>query len=312
MRVCFIGACGHHEQALRYLRTRKDVEICGFAPGSIHENRTYSIAKDIPFYENYAEMLESLKPDLAVVSPVFALTGRIIIECANRGINVFSEKPVASSLEELELVEKAVKNSGIKFSAMHYLRYEPAFYHGARLVRNGEIGEVRMVTAQKSYKFATRPDWYYNRSLYGGTIPWVGIHAIDWIYHFTQKNFISVSSQSYGNSPEMAGICQFKMEDDVLCSVNIDYYRPAAEEIHGDDRIRVVGTKGTLEVRDSKIYLANSEWTTVLNPTSAPELLEEFIDGKVSITPDEIFYITKVVIAARDSADTGMTIEIGD
>ena len=52
-------------------------------------------------------------------------------------------------------------------------------------------------------------------------------------------------------------------------------------------------------------------WACENIASNAPELLEEFLDEKPSITPDEIFYITKVVIAARDSADSGKTIEIG-
>jgi len=257
-------------------------------------------------------MLDEISPDLAIISPVFAHTGRVIIECASRGIDIFAEKPVAASFEELNMVEKAVKNSKVRFCAMHYLRYDPAFYHAAKLVKNGAIGEVRMVTAQKSYKYGTRPAWYGDRSLYGGTIPWVGIHAIDWVYNFTGKRFLSVNAQSFGKDPEMAAICQFTMEDNIICSVNLDYYRPNAASTHGDDRIRCVGTKGVVEVRDGNVYLINENSNTVLTPREAPDLLAEFLDGKEPISPDEIFYLTKVAVAARDSADKETTIEIGE
>lgn len=312
MKVCFIGSCGHSKQAYRYLKTRSDVILCGIAPESSHENMTESFDPEIPFYSDYLKMLNDTAPDLAIVSPVFAHTGRVITECAQRGIDVFSEKPIASTLDELQKVEKAVKDSGIKFCAMHYLRYSPAFYHSARLVREGKIGDVRMVTAQKSYKYGTRPLWYGDRSLYGGTIPWVGIHAIDWIYHFTKKRFVSVSSQSIGASPELAAICQFQMEDDVIASLNIDYYRPDSAPTHGDDRIRCVGTRGIIEVRDDEIILMNGEESCVITPPHAPELLEEFIDGKTDLSPNEIFYLTRIAIIARDSADLQKKIVIED
>lgn len=312
MKICFIGACGHTKQAYVYLKTRQDVEFCGFAPESAHENMTSAFDPLIPFYTNYKEMLDQLKPDLAVISPVFAHTSDVIIECAKRGINVFSEKPVASSLDALSAVESAVSESGIRFSAMHYLRYDPAFYHGANLVRSGAIGEVRMITAQKSYKYGTRPSWYSDRTLYGGTIPWVGIHAIDWIYNFTAKRFLSVNSISFGKDPEMAALCQFEMEGGVVASVNVDYYRPTGAQTHGDDRVRCVGTNGVVEVRDGKIILINADGTSVITPTEAPELLESFIDGKDAISAEEIFYLTKVAIIARDSADLKKAIKIED
>lgn len=312
MKICIIGVCGHSKRAYKYLKTRDDVNVCGIAPESEYEGMTESPYPEIPFYSDYRKMLDELKPELALISPVFAHTGRVIIECARRGINVFSEKPVAASFEELEAVEKAVKESSIRFCAMHYLRYDPAFYHGAKLVKNGEIGEIRMVTAQKSYKYGTRPAWYADSALYGGTIPWVGIHAIDWMYHFTGKKFLSVRSRTFGKDPEMAAVSQFEMQDGVLGAMNLDYYRPQGANTHGDDRVRCVGTKGVLEVRDGNIYLANEASSTVITPTEAPDLLGEFIDGKDPILPEEIFYLTKVAIAARDSANLNEIIEIGE
>jgi len=310
MKVCFIGACGHSMQAYRYLKTRKNIEFCGIAPWSEHENMTKAFDGMIPFFSDAEEMLDTVQPDLAIVSPVFALTSQAIIACAKRGINVFSEKPVASSIEELKSVEKAVRDSGIKFCAMHYLRYTPAFYHGAQMVKNGEIGDIRLVTAQKSYKYGTRPEWYGDRSLYGGTIPWIGIHAIDWIYHFTGKRFLSVNSKVFGKDPEMAALSQFELEDGALAAMNLDYYRPSKAASHGDDRIRCVGTKGVLEVRDNCIYLSNENVNNVLKPNDAPELLEEFLNGNSPISADEVFYLTKVALAARDSADLDKLISI--
>ena len=303
MKVCFIGACGHSKQAYQYLKTRSDTEFVGMAPESLHEELTASFDPAIPFYTDYLAMLNEVRPDLAVVSPVFGHTGRAILACAERGIDVFAEKPVAATIEELNAVEAAVRESGIRFCAMHYLRYAPAFYHGAKLVRSGAIGEVRMATAQKSYRYGKRPAWYHDRALYGGTIPWVGIHAIDWIYHFTGKRFLSVNTRVVGRDPEMAALCQFEMEDGALGGMNLDFYRPNQATTHGDDRIRCVGTAGVLEVRGGEILLINDEGEQILRPTEAPELLEEFLGGGESVPPEEIFYLTRVAILARDAAD---------
>ena len=303
MKVCFIGACGHSKQAYQYLKTRSDTEFVGMAPESPHEGLTASFDPAIPFYTDYLAMLNEVRPDLAVVSPVFGHTGRAILACAERGIDVFAEKPVAATIEELDAVEAAVRESGIRFCAMHYLRYAPAFYHGAKLVRDGAIGEVRMATAQKSYRYGMRPAWYHDSALYGGTIPWVGIHAIDWIYHFTGKRFLSVNTRVVGRDPEMAALCQFEMEGGVISGMNLDFYRPNQAPSHGDDRIRCVGTAGVLEVRGGEILLINGEGEQIFRPTEAPELLEEFLGGGESVPPEEIFYLTRVAILARDAAN---------
>lgn len=312
MKICFIGACGHSKQAYNYLKSRPDVKFCGFAPGSVHEGAAAPFDSKIPCFADYHAMLDEVRPDLAVVSPVFGLTGQVILACAARGIDVFAEKPVASAPEELLAVREAVRESGIRFCAMHYLRYAPAFYHGAELVRGGAIGDVRMITAQKSYRYGTRPTWYRDRTLYGGTIPWVGIHAIDWIAHFSGKRFLSVSAQSFGKDPEMAALCRFEMAGGLMASMNLDFYRPAGAPTHGDDRIRCVGTRGILEVRDGKIILIDSEGERILEPTDAPELLEEFLEGREPISQGEIFDLTGVALAARQSADSGTVIRLED
>ena len=302
MKVCFIGMCGHSRQAYRVLRSRADVELCGVAPGSAHENMTESFDPEIPFFASWQEMLDSVAPELAIVSPVFGLTARIVIECAERGIDVFSEKPVAASLEELDRLEHAIKKSGIRFSAMHYLRFLPEFWHAASLVRGGAIGEVKLINAQKSYRFGTRPEWYNDRNLFTGIIPWVGIHAIDWIYAFSRKKFLSVSAMSFG-SPERTALCQFALEDDVVASATLDYYRPKEASTHGDDRVRCVGSDGVIEVAHGRIRLINGDGEQWIEPTAAPEPLDSFLNGEDIITADEILYLTKVALLARESAD---------
>ena len=312
MKVCFIGSCGHWRRALPILKNRQDVEFCGFAPGSPEENRQESIDAALPYFLDYEQMLEKTQPDLAIVAPIFGITGKIILACAKRKIDVFSEKPIASSEQELKNVEQAVKESGIRFCAMHYLRFTPAFYHGAKMVREGKIGKLQMITAQKSYQYGVRPDWYNDPALYGGTIPWVGIHAMDWIASFSGKRFITATAQSIEGCPEMAALCQFTLEDGLIAAANLDFYRPKSAPTHGDDRVRCVGTEGVLEVRDGTIFLMNQDGISEIKPTTAPELLTAFLNKEEPLPTDEIFHITKTAIAARDSARNGKTIVIGE
>lgn len=309
VRAVFIGLCGHYTQAYHILKGRNDISLCGVAPGSAHEKISKSFDPQIPFFESWEEMLDETHPSLAIVSPVFGLTGEIIIACAKRGIDVFSEKPIASDLEQLDRVSQAIKDYGIRFGAMHYLRVAPAFWHAAKMVRDGAIGEVCLLHAQKSYRYGTRPDWYGDRKLFTGIIPWVGIHAIDWIYAFSGKKFLSVNASCAGD-PEKAALCRFDLADNVMATVSLDYYRPDAAPTHDDDRIRCVGSRGIIEVRDKKIHLIDAQGAQVIEPSPSPELLTCFLDGRDILTPDEICYLTRVALLARESADTKKTIMI--
>lgn len=310
MKVCFIGGCGHARETYRRWAGRPDVQLCGFARWSAHE-QPVSPFEGVAYFDDALQMLDSVRPDMAVVAPVFAYAADAVLACAARGIDVLCEKPVATDLDTLARIERAVKESGIRFCAMHELRFFPAFFEGARLIREGAVGAVRLITAQKSYKFGThRPAWYAERALYGGSIPWVGIHAIDWIYHFTGKRFLNVTAYSDGKSPERAALCQFVMEDGVCASLALDYYRPRAANTHGDDRVRVVGDRGVLEIREERIFLTDAEAEREISLPYVPDLWDRFISGEQPITAKECIYLTKVALLAREAADTGRRIEI--
>jgi len=309
MKICLFGYTGHYGRPAAEMQLCPQAQLLAAAPGSIHEDTGRFANYNVPIYENYQEMLDQCKPDVAIVAPVFGLTGQIIMECAKRGIDVFSDKPVAGTLAELAQVERSVAESGIRFSAMHFLRFTPSFYHARRLIADGGIGDVRMLTAQKSYKYGTRPDWYQDRTLYTGTIPWIGIHAIDWIYYFAQKPFCAVSAVQTG-TPEMAALCQFRMADGVIAAANIDYLRSGAAPTHGDDRIRVAGTKGVAEVFEDHYTVIDSDGVREYRPTEAPKLAHDFLMRREEITPQEIFMLTKIALLARESADTGRWIEM--
>ena len=302
MKVCFIGCSGHSTQA--FLEIADIADCCGFAPGSAEEAVSDFWAERMPVFASWQEMLDEVRPDLAVISPIFGLTGSIIIECAGRGIDIFAEKPVAATLDELEAVEKAIRENGVRFCAMHYLRYTPSFWRAKQLVNEGAVGDIRMVTAQKSYRYGTRPKWYHDERLYPGTIPWVGIHAIDWIAFYTGKRFQSVTSLQWGK-PEMAALCQFEMEDGVMASANIDFLRPQAAPTHGDDRVRIAGSKGVLEVWADHLLLIGENGPVTEAPTEAPKLTRLFVQGEEPISPQEIFDITRASLLARDAARLG-------
>jgi len=309
MKVCFIGNSGHAFQAFDEIADLPGISFCGFAPGSPQEAVSAFWKEQMPVYESYEQMLDELHPDLAIVSPIFGLTGAVIMACASRKIDVFAEKPVAATIAELDLVEKKVASSGIRFCAMHYLRYTPSFYRAKEIVEQGLVGEIRMITAQKSYRYGTRPGWYQDETLYPGTIPWVGIHAIDWIYYFTGKKYRTVKALQWGK-PEMAALCQFEMDDGVMASANIDFLRPQSAPTHGDDRVRIVGTRGVMEVWEDRLELIDENGLVTEKPQAAPKLTRLFVQGGQPLSAQEIFDLTRVSLLARQSAQTGVCLAI--
>lgn len=322
MKIAIIGGSGHGGLAVPkgYDGERQFVAI---APGSEGE----SVAGMLQYlreqgyspkvYEDYKELLEKEQPDIAVVDNYYGEHGKVILDAFEAGCHVFAEKPAATSLEELERLEKAWKKAGTCFMSMLNYRYNGAFHRGWQLIREGAIGKVRLLNAQKSYKFGKRPEFMTRRETYGGTIPWVGIHAIDWILWMSGGQVESVtalqcaSEAPNGVCPETTALAQFALSDGMMASLTVDYLNPATAPRHGDDRIRVVGTKGVLEVRDGAVKLINEEG--VQQPENLPneDIFEDFLEecrGRKTclLTGEDSFAATRAAIMAQNAADRAM------
>jgi ribonuclease HI len=92
--------------------------------------------------------------------------------------------------------------------------------------------------------------------------------------------------------------------------------RPAAAPTHDDDRLRVVGSEGVLEVRGGKVFVIDGNGERELNLVqSQRELFEEMIlemrgGPKCRVSAEDSFFATRVALAARDSQDSGRIVPI--
>ena len=97
----------------------------------------------------------------------------------------------------------------------------------------------------------------------------------------------------------------------------LDYCRPAAAPTHGDDRIRVAGNKGVIEVLEERVTLITQEEGPVTLRLPPPfNLFADFVKAiqrnKEPYIPfADCLRITEVVLRARESAETGRPIKLG-
>jgi predicted dehydrogenase len=273
-------------------------------------------------FDDYAKMLDSARPDVVVIAGPFELHAEMAVESMRRGIHVFCEKPVAMTMDGLERLRTAHSESGVRLAGMMGLRYEPAFYTAWRAIKDGAVGTVRMINTRKSYKLGERPPHYHRRETYGGTIPWVGSHAIDWLMWLSGESFVSVHAMhtardNRGNGDmEMTALCQFSLTNDVFGSVSMDFLRPANAPTHGDDRARIAGTEGVIEVRDGSVFLVNAgmEGEVELPVKCDRKIFRDFIESiegnnECLVGSEETFELTRACLLARQSADENRIVQ---
>jgi predicted dehydrogenase len=284
-------------------------------------------AKSNPrLYETYQEMLDKEKLDLAVVCLPYARNAFAISAAAQAGLNILSEKPVATNSSDLEMVRNAIANADVRLSAMFAMRYSAPIYTVWKTVQRGEIGNPLLARAQKSYKWGYGRPWFYkDREIYGSTILWVGIHAVDYVRWCTGLEVRRVSGfhsnlshLDYPGAQDNA-VLNMEFENGATASITMDFLRPKTAPTHGDDRLRIAGSKGVVEsIADSgnvTLLSAGEEPRTVEQEQPDWHLLPDFVaelrgQGRHLIGPDDAVRVTEICIAATEAADKRTTLTV--
>ncbi len=321
MKLVFIGSSGHWQFALDAMR--QDARICAVAIASgCAEESMAGLEKAMPnaaVYQDWRVMLSQVEADVAIVASWFAYNAEIAMACLSHGMDVYCEKPLATTHEQLALLEDTWRASGHALGGMFNYRCSAWFRTMQSAVDEGFIGEVRQIHAQKSYRMGVRPAFYKERTLMGGLIPWVAIHAIDWACAFGGKcDWVSASHSCIGNrgngDMEVSSAILMGMENGVMATVTADFFRPDGSARHDDDRLRLTGTRGMIEVIDGQVTLENEHAKRNLSLVDEKNAFLDFMEAVYAGNSEKYslaaLYATRISLYARDSADhAGMRIE---
>lgn len=328
IRVAMVGLQGHPAEILGPAARMPEIEICALSEPDASARAAAlrrGPASKAKVYENWIEMLDREKPDIAAIGNPADERARAILESTKRGIPWIAEKPIADTMAELRAIKEAVAKRRIGFSMLLPMRFAPEYLALKRIVDSGALGEVAQISAQKSYRAGNRPAWMKSRKTYGGTIHWIGIHMIDLMRWSSGREFTEVvSMQGQVGATEGIGAMEnttatiFRLDNKGVGTLHMDYYRPESAPTHGDDRLRLAGPKGVAE------YMA-ATGVTLLEAGKKPQVITElpqagsvfadflralYMGERQSLTHADIFRTTELAIAARDSAETGRAIKL--
>ncbi len=318
MKYVIIGNTGHYHQVLEAMQAGQVGAPCAVAAGSAKESLGELAEKcGCRLYDDWRRMLDEETPELAVVNPWFADTVGITMECLKRGIHVYSEKPLASDMQELEALRRVFEESPAALGCMLNLNCCAWYKALAGAIQKGEIGEVRLIHGQKSYRMGQRGEAYHSRETYCGTIPWIGIHAVDWVLRLGGKcEWVAATHTTAANrgngDMESAGAVLLQMENGVIGTVDCDYLRPTGSARHDDDRLRVTGTRGMLEAIDGRVYLENENQRRELALPEGENPFVRFVNAIGTPLADELareaFEDSRISLLARRAADEGTVV----
>jgi predicted dehydrogenase len=215
-------------------------------------------------YPDYATMAreEAARPDgieaVAIVTPndQHAPAAEAFLRA---GVHVICDKPVTTTLAEALRLRALVQQSGRLFAVTHNYTGYPMVRHARQLVRDGALGEIRVVqveyaqdwlterleaTGQKQAAWRTDP----KRSGAGGCIGDIGTHAFNLLHYVTGLKTTELAAEL---STFVAGRV---LDDNVQMMLRLANGARgmlwASQVAPGNEnglRLRIYGSKGGLE-----------------------------------------------------------------
>ena len=115
------------------------------------------------------------------VGDYYAKRGSLAIRAVEAGRHVISDKPLCTSLKELQRIGELAAERHLCIGCQFDLRSDGSFIRLREILRGGELGEVHTftITGQHPLLLGTRPPWYFEPGCHGGTLNDIAIHAVD-------------------------------------------------------------------------------------------------------------------------------------
>ncbi len=194
---------GHLLSLLGAVRERDDLTIVAAAEADAAAKEAAAKDQGIGFTHDTPEaMIEQTDADVVVVGDTYGRRGALALAALKRGKHIIADKPLCTSLDELDAIETEVNAGGRSVGCMLDQRDGAPFITVRRLIAQDAIGEVHTVTflGQHPLLWGTRPGWYFEEGQHGGTINDIAIHAMDTIPWMTGHRWASVTAARVWNA----------------------------------------------------------------------------------------------------------------
>jgi predicted dehydrogenase len=321
MKIGFIGGYGHHylRHLLRTPGAGREYSVAVAGDG-YDTTSARGVAEKIgvsDWFETPQQLFDEFCPEVVSIGAMYGYNGEVAALALERNIAVVSDKPVAATWHQLRRLQELTQETPRVLLTEFPFRSQREFRAARMAVKDGRVGEVILAIAQKSYRFgSSRPAWYANRNDYGGTMLWVASHGIDVVRFVSGQNFNRVigvqgnlSRPDYGAFEDHC-VAMFELANGGHAVVHADFLRPDGATSHGDDRLRIAGSKGVVEVLHGRCRLTTEgePETDITDLEGTRPVQEELLaalrgESREFYSTQESLEMAEILLHAREAAD---------
>lgn len=217
-------------------------------------------SQGIPIYDDYRAMLEaeSGRLDWVCVPTAIGWHTRMTVDALTSGLPVLLEKPIAPTLQDVEVIQAVERASGNLVAIGYQHHYSRTTWDIKRRLLDGEIGDIHAIDGICLWP---RPHAYYNRNDWAGR-QYVGdswvldsplhnaiSHVVNLILFFSGANLearadlLEVEAELYRAKPiQSYDTIRSKVLLDTGITAGVVFSHSTRRMIHPE--IRITGTRG--------------------------------------------------------------------
>jgi UDP-N-acetyl-2-amino-2-deoxyglucuronate dehydrogenase len=253
LRFALVG-CGrisaNHIAALREHQARAElVAVCDTNPSALAQACAATGAEGFASLE---ALLASARADVVTLATPSGLHPQQAIRCAQAGVHVVSEKPMATKWEEGVAMVRACRDAGVKLFVVKQNRLNATLQRLKGAIDAGRFGRIHLVTVNV---FWTRPQSYYDAAPWRGRWDLDGgafmnqashyVDMVDWLVGPVDNVHAYTATQLRQIEAEDSGVMSLRLRSGALASINVTMLTHA-QNLEGS--ITVLGERGTVKV----------------------------------------------------------------
>ena len=230
---------------IKPLRASQRNELVAVASRSLEKAQNYAAEWDIPkAYGSYQSMLDDPEIDVVYNSLPNSLHTEWTVKAMQTGKHVLCEKPLATTLEEVDAMRAAVHETGMILAEAFMYRHHPQTLKVRELVNSGVLGDVRVIKGAFTFNLTNPVDVRLNPEMGGGSVWDVGCYPINFArYILGGEPLEAFGWQVTGESGvDEVFMGQLRFKDNVVAQFDSGFRSPFRA------RMVVIGSEATLVV----------------------------------------------------------------
>lgn len=239
------------------IRTSRRGELVAVASRDQSSATSYAEKWGIPLaFGSYQSMLDSGKVDVVYISLPNHLHAEWSIRAMQAGVHVLCEKPFALSLDEVDRMIDASRQTGCVLAEAFMYRHHPQMKLAGEMVHSAQLGQISLVRGIFNFKLENPSNVRMIPEFGGGCLWDVGVYPVSFAqYIYGGLPEVAYGTQFIGNTGvDETFIGEFRYPGGGVAQISSSFRSPfyTFVEVHGSSGILTISHPFT-QVEESKM-----------------------------------------------------------